>query len=56
MDLVIRNVRLIDGTGYAPLSSVSLEVSNGAIAWIGEESSRLKRPYIRRISMARALP
>ena len=45
MDLVIRNVRLIDGTGSAPLSSVSLEVSNGAIAWIGEESSRPKRPY-----------
>ena len=27
MDLVIRNVRLIDGTGSPPLSSVSLEVS-----------------------------
>ena len=45
MDLVIRNVRLIDGTGSAPLSSVSLEVSNGAIAWIGEESARPKRPH-----------
>ena len=45
MDLVIRNVRLIDGTGSAPLSSVSLEVSNGAISWIGEESSRPKRPH-----------
>ena len=43
MDLVIRNVRLIDGTGSAPLSSVSLEVSGGAISWIGEESARPKR-------------
>ena len=44
MDLVIRNVRLIDGTGSGPQSSVSLEVSNGAIAWVGEESARPKRP------------
>ena len=44
MDLVIRNVRLIDGTGSGPQSSVSLEVSNGAIAWVGDESARLKRP------------
>ena len=43
MDLVIRNVRMIDGTGSAPLPSVSLEVSNGAISWMGEESSRPKR-------------
>ena len=43
MDLVIRNVRLIDGTGSAPRPSVSVEVSNGAIAWIGEESARPKR-------------
>ena len=43
MDLVIRNVRLIDGTGSEPVSSVSLEVSNGAITWMGEESSRPKR-------------
>ena len=40
MDLLIRNVRLIDGTGSAPRSPVSLQVSNGAIAWIGEESVR----------------
>ena len=45
MDLVIRNVRLIDGTGSAPLPSVSLEVSNGAITWIGEEPARPKRPW-----------
>ena len=43
MDLVIRNVRLIDGTGSAPQPSVSLEVANGAITWIGEESTRPKR-------------
>ena len=40
MDLVIRNVRLIDGTGAAPLPTVSLEVSGGVISWIGEESAR----------------
>ena len=44
MDLVIRNVRLIDGTGSGPQSSVSLEVSNGAVTWVGEESARPKRP------------
>ena len=44
MDLVIRNVRLIDGTGSAPQSSISLAVTNGAIAWIGEESPHPKRP------------
>ena len=43
MDLVIRNVRLIDGTGAAPLPTVSLEVSGGVISWIGEESARPKR-------------
>ena len=43
MDLVIRNVRLIDGTGAAPLPAVSLEVSGGVISWIGEESARPKR-------------
>ena len=40
MDLVIRNVRLIDGTGTAPMPTVSLEVSGGVISWIGEESAR----------------
>ena len=43
MDAVIRNVRLIDGTGAAPVERVSVEVSNGTIAWIGEETSRPKR-------------
>ena len=43
MDLVIRNVRLIDGTGTAPVSQVSVEVTGSAISWIGSESSRPKR-------------
>ncbi len=43
MDLVIRNVRLIDGTGAEPLARVSVEVAAGAIAWIGEETARPKR-------------
>ncbi len=42
MDLVIRNVRLIDGTGSPAQTSVSLEVSDGRIAWIGEESARAR--------------
>ena len=40
MDLVIRNARLIDGTGSAPAPRVSVEVANGAISWIGEESAQ----------------
>ena len=43
MDLVIRNVRLIDGTGAGPVARVSVEVANGAISWIGEESARPSR-------------
>ena len=43
MDLVIRNVRLIDGTGAEPVPEVSLEVANGMISWIGEETARPKR-------------
>jgi len=43
MDLVIRNVRLIDGTGAGPVPRVSVEVANGIISWIGEESARPKR-------------
>jgi len=45
MDLVIRNVKLIDETGSGPQSSISLEVSSGAIAWVGEESARPKQPW-----------
>ena len=43
MDLVIRNVRLIDGTGADAVPQVSLEVNNGVISWIGEETSRPRR-------------
>ncbi len=43
MDLVIRNVRLIDGTGADPVPQVSLEVTGSAISWIGSETSRPKR-------------
>jgi len=43
MDLVIRNVRLIDGTGASAVPEVSVEVTGSAISWIGSESSRPKR-------------
>ena len=43
MDLIIQNVRLIDGTGAAPVAQVSVEVTGSAISWIGPESSRPKR-------------
>jgi imidazolonepropionase-like amidohydrolase len=43
MDLVIRNVRLIEGTGAGPVPRVSVEVANGVISWIGEESARPRR-------------
>ena len=43
MDLVIRNVRLIDGTGASTVPQVSVEVTGSAISWIGPESSRPKR-------------
>jgi imidazolonepropionase-like amidohydrolase len=43
MNLVIRNTRLIDGTGAAPVQRVSVEVANGAIRWIGEEAARPRR-------------
>ena len=43
MNLVIRNVKLIDGTGASAISEVSVEVTGSAISWIGSESSRPKR-------------
>ena len=43
MDLVIRNVRVIDGTGADPVPHVSVEVANGRISWIGEETARPRR-------------
>lgn len=39
MNLIIRNVRLIDGTGAAPVPSVTVEVEHGRITWIGSEAS-----------------
>ena len=38
MNLLIRNVRLIDGTGAEPIPSVNVAVENGVISWIGEGS------------------
>ena len=43
MDLVIRNVRMIDGTGADTVPNVSVEVANGRIRWIGEETARPRR-------------
>ena len=43
MDLVIRNVRLIDGSGADPVAQVSVEVTGGVISWIGEETARPRR-------------
>ena len=43
MNVVIRNVRLIDGTGADPVPSVSLEATNVVISWIGEETGRPRR-------------
>ena len=43
MDLVIRNVRMIDGTGADTVPNVSVEVADGRISWIGEETARPRR-------------
>jgi imidazolonepropionase-like amidohydrolase len=43
MNLVIRNVTLIDGTGAGAVPRASLEVTNGVISWIGEETARPQR-------------
>ena len=46
MNLLIRNVRLIDGTGCDPVSSVNVAVENGVISWIGEGSvGTFKHPH-----------
>ena len=39
MSLLIRNVRLVDGTTSKPIPTVSVEVENGIISWIGEDAS-----------------
>ena len=36
MNLLVRNVRLIDGTGADPVPSVNVAVVNGRVSWIGE--------------------
>ncbi len=43
MNLVIRNVRLIDSTGAGPIPRVSLDVTNGVISWIGDGTARPRR-------------
>ena len=46
MNLLIRNVRLIDGTGSDPISSVNVAVEDGVISWIGEGSvGAFKHPH-----------
>ena len=43
MNLIVRNVRLIDGTGAKPVPRVSVEVKNGVISWIGEDTARPRK-------------
>lgn len=51
MNLLIRNVRLIDGTGAEPIPSVNVVVENGVISWIGEgDVSSLKHPHYEEIN------
>ena len=51
MNLLIRNVRLIDGTGVDPVPSVNVVVENGIISWIGEgTTSPSKHPHFEDIN------
>jgi imidazolonepropionase-like amidohydrolase len=51
MNSLIRNVRLIDGTGADPVPSTNIAVENGVITWIGEGTvSPLKHPHFEDIS------
>ena len=51
MNLIIRNVNLIDGTGAAPVPSTSVVVENGVISWIGEgDLSTLNRSHYEEIN------
>ncbi len=43
MDLVIRNVTLIDGTEAQPISRVTVEVAGGSVSRIGEGTVRPRR-------------
>lgn len=44
LDLVIRNGRLIDGTGTAPVPSATVHIADGRITWVGPESSAPRPP------------
>ncbi len=51
MNLLIRNVRLIDGTGSPPLPSTNVVVENGVISWIGEGNvAPSKHPHYEEIN------
>ncbi|MBI4312409.1 MAG: amidohydrolase family protein [Chloroflexi bacterium] len=39
MSLAIRNVRLVDGTGAAPLKDMTVEVERGTVSWIGPSTT-----------------
>ena len=43
MSLLIRNVRLVDGTDAAPVPSVTVEAEHGRITWIGENAAHPAR-------------
>ena len=43
MSLLIRNVRLVDGSGAAPVPSVTVEAEHGRITWIGEDAAHPAR-------------
>ena len=51
MNLLVRNVRLIDGTGADPVPTVNVAVENGRIIWIGEgATSPLNHPHLRTLT------
>ena len=51
MNILFRNVNLIDGTGADPLPSVNVVVENGVISWIGEGNvSSLNHPHYEEIN------
>ena len=51
MNSLIRNVRLIDGTGADPVPSINIAVENGVITWIGEgDVSSMKHPHFEDIN------
>ena len=51
MNLIVRNVRLIDGTGAGPIPKVNVVVENGRISWIGEGAvASLNHPHFEEIN------